>query len=369
MLDEYETVRGQTTKGTKPQKLLDTNTNHNFKRMVESKDKFSKPRETAWRKNVDTSPRESQQNPDKNKNSATKFNPVFEKRREVTCFFCSEKGHIRPNCPKLEKEKRYSTVNNLETFPVTDNLEKYKSKAIINGREQQILRDTGASTDVCASNYVNEEDFTGELIWIRQPLDPHPKCLPVAKIIIEIPEIGSLETRAAIFPASLDQGYYILGNHTAELIETQKRRRSHVINSVVTRSVAKKLAENKLQDELEQNAPVQNSAAILHQSEDCSSESNNQLLPGMENPYEVELIKIKREELVKAQNECPKLEKIRETLGVESTGLEKERFTVERDLIFRVTRDHLGADKNNLLSRKNMLIKFWHCVMKDFLRI
>ncbi|KAH7976053.1 hypothetical protein HPB52_008525 [Rhipicephalus sanguineus] len=47
--------------------------------------------------------------------------------------------------------------------------------------EQTVLRDSAATMDVVHPSYVSAKDFTGECAWIRQVVQEHSVCLPLAR--------------------------------------------------------------------------------------------------------------------------------------------------------------------------------------------
>ncbi|GFQ65437.1 retrovirus-related Pol polyprotein from transposon 17.6, partial [Trichonephila clavata] len=109
----------------------------------------------------------------------------FEKKKPIICYFCNEAGHIKPSCPRLTKGN-YETVANLNVNSGNeDPFEKFKIKLEINGVERVCLRDSGASIDVCARSWINENDLLGEYVWLKSPLDDRSKeigtNLPTAK--------------------------------------------------------------------------------------------------------------------------------------------------------------------------------------------
>ncbi|GBN98604.1 hypothetical protein AVEN_200025-1 [Araneus ventricosus] len=108
------------------------------------------------------------------------------------------------------------------------------SKALVNNVEMSILRDTGASIDLVSRNHGISEDFTGETIWVKQPLDLNFTCLPLARIELQSSDLGRIVTKAAVIEAVLDNGVYLLGNRTADLIAKQKLTSN--VNAVITRS-------------------------------------------------------------------------------------------------------------------------------------
>ncbi|GBN97563.1 hypothetical protein AVEN_102403-1 [Araneus ventricosus] len=96
------------------------------------------------------------------------------------------------------------------------------SKALVNNVEMPILRDTGESIDLVSVNHVSSEEFTGETVWVKQPLDLNFTCLPLARIELQSSEFGHIVTKATAIEAFLDNGVHLLGNRTTDLIAKQK---------------------------------------------------------------------------------------------------------------------------------------------------
>ncbi|GFR14558.1 retrovirus-related Pol polyprotein from transposon 17.6, partial [Trichonephila clavata] len=136
----------------------------------------------------------------------------------------------------------------------------------INGVERVCLRDSGASIDVCACSWINENDLLGEYVWLKSPLDDVCHCLPLAKIKIKT-KGGEFYTKAAIKSNSSADEPYLLGNRTADLIESSEKG-VQVINVVVTRSASKEIGTNLL---TANSSPTENSDLIppseLHEEE------------------------------------------------------------------------------------------------------
>ncbi|GFU66237.1 retrovirus-related Pol polyprotein from transposon 17.6 [Trichonephila clavipes] len=103
----------------------------------------------------------------------------------------------------------------------------------INGIDRVCLRDSGSSIDVCSRSWINENDLLGEYVWLKSPLDEICHCLPLAKIKIKTKK-GEFYTKAAIKQDSSDNDLYLLGNRTAELLESDEQG-VHLVNAVVTR--------------------------------------------------------------------------------------------------------------------------------------
>ncbi|GFS50084.1 integrase_H2C2 domain-containing protein [Trichonephila clavipes] len=103
----------------------------------------------------------------------------------------------------------------------------------INGIDRVCLRDSGSSIDVCSRSWINEDDLQGEYVWLKSPLDEICHCLPLAKIKIKTKK-GEFYTKSAIKQDSSDNDLYLLGNRTAELLESDEQG-VHLDNAVVTR--------------------------------------------------------------------------------------------------------------------------------------
>lgn len=78
---------------------------------------------------------------------------------------------------------------------------------------------------------MKNDDLTGEVIWFRQPLNNKCRCLLLAKVTME-EDFGINVTKTAIKRDALDQGIYIIGNRTAQLIE-ERRQNPVPINAVL----------------------------------------------------------------------------------------------------------------------------------------
>ncbi|GFY01512.1 retrovirus-related Pol polyprotein from transposon 17.6 [Trichonephila clavipes] len=118
---------------------------------------------------------------------------TFEKRVIQRCYHCNMLGHIKAVCPKLIKNKTTETLNNIEGNENLDFLNSYTTKGSVNGHEIDILRDMGATIDSVYAKYINPSSFSGENVWVKQPLSPELICLPLA--VVEILERCKLRQR------------------------------------------------------------------------------------------------------------------------------------------------------------------------------
>ncbi|GFX97475.1 retrovirus-related Pol polyprotein from transposon 412 [Trichonephila clavipes] len=173
---------------------------------------------------------------------------TLEKRVMQRCCHCNMPGHIKAVCPKLIKNKTTETLNNIEGNENPDFLNSYTTKGFVNGHEIDILRDTGATIDLVCAKYINPSSFSGENVWVKQPLSPELVCLPLA--VVEISgNFGTVQTKAAVCGNHLNQhGRYLLGNKTAELIKGNLGYNFlpvEILNAVQTRSQVKAAREER----------------------------------------------------------------------------------------------------------------------------
>ncbi|GFX65768.1 retrovirus-related Pol polyprotein from transposon 297 [Trichonephila clavipes] len=153
----------------------------------------------------------------------------------------SMKDHFLDNWANLK-----SATQIAELF---DNYEDVR-KGSVNGHEIDILRDTGATIDLVCAKYINPS-FSGENVWVKQPLSPELVCLPLA--VVEISgSFGTVQTKAAVCGNHLNQhGRYLLGNKTAELIKGNLGYNFlpvEILNAVQTRSQVKAAREERVID-------------------------------------------------------------------------------------------------------------------------
>ncbi|GFV94756.1 transposon Ty3-G Gag-Pol polyprotein [Trichonephila clavipes] len=109
---------------------------------------------------------------------------TFKKRVIQRCYHCNMPGHIIAVCPKLMKNKTTESLNNIERNENPDFLNSYITKGSGNGHEIDILRDTGATIDLVCAKYLNPSFFSGENVWVKQPLGQELVCLPLADVEI-----------------------------------------------------------------------------------------------------------------------------------------------------------------------------------------
>ncbi|GBM12259.1 hypothetical protein AVEN_155264-1 [Araneus ventricosus] len=234
------------------------------------------------------------------------WNDKFERRTTPACYHCHLTSHLRPNCQQLNKNKEL--VNRVGLSEQAETLFcPYLSKAFVNNKEMGILRDTGASIDIVSRNHICPENFTGEVVWVKQPLDLNYKCLSLAKVELQSPEFGHILTKAAVVDAQLDSGWYLLSHQTHQQILEEKRKPN--LNAIMTR---KEPAAVVGEDLIPLNLPS-------------------------EDKCDRELVGISSDELQKAQRDCS-------TLQAYVLQAEKENsvYQMEEGTLFRRSKDHFG---------------------------
>ncbi|XP_055951586.1 uncharacterized protein LOC129987653 [Argiope bruennichi] len=218
----------------------------------------------------------------------------FDQRKQLQCYECLSTTHLRPNCPQLKKNQPTEQINHV--------------------------------------------------IWVKQPLDLDLRCLPLARVRLNSPEFGEVVTKAAIVDSSLDQGIYLLSNATAELLN--KRISIATVNAVTTRS--QKKGENAKGDG---KARRIGSGTGGKNEIEPEMQLTEESLPPIEIGEGAEDLftpfKITQEEFSKAQMDCGTLEECRERVNKGHEGFKKEK-----GLFFRVTKDHLGNPRSQLIVPK-----------------
>ncbi|GBM73592.1 hypothetical protein AVEN_140225-1 [Araneus ventricosus] len=137
----------------------------------------------------------------------------------------------------------------------------YLSKSLVKDEEMDILRDKCASIDIVSRNHVRPENFTGEVVWIKQPLDLNYKFLPLAKVKLQSSEFGYIVTKAAVVDAQRDIGWYLLSNNTCQLLLEAKRTPN--MNALLTRSQNRKTDPSRSREKKGKVAPSEEPAAVF----------------------------------------------------------------------------------------------------------
>ncbi|GFX54417.1 retrovirus-related Pol polyprotein from transposon 17.6 [Trichonephila clavipes] len=160
-----------------------------------------------------------------------------ERKKTIICYYCNEVGHIKPACPKLMKTD-FETVASLRVNSEDEDcFETFKFKFERKGVERQCLRDTGSNIDMCASSWIDENDYLGEYVLVKSSLDDVCHRLPFAKVKFKI-KAGQFYTKAAVKVNSHPSEPYLLSNRTSELIQSREKS-VLMIDAMVTRNASK----------------------------------------------------------------------------------------------------------------------------------
>nr|XP_042908923.1 uncharacterized protein LOC122271498 [Parasteatoda tepidariorum] len=355
ILDEYENVRGS-------RKRIDLQVNSENRR-------FNWREENATRKNSQGATSKNGRN-DENKRKY-EFKQAnydqFDRRTPLKCYECGSTNHLRPQCSKLKCQKPPAQVNRIGVGHEEDKLlTPYTLMAEVNGVRMPVLRDSGATIDIICRKYVTPDMFTGETVWIQQPLDEGPTCLPLAKVSIS-GQFGDIVTKAAVVRSELNKGRYLLGNRTAARLSNLQMTPMQIseLNAVNTRSQARLKAENEEYEQQNSNDTEnsseqdnKNQEIILDEKDDepvletdAVSSEMEEILPTLNaNSDELSLIQVDHDEFVKAQQESAELKSVFKTVeeGIQNQN-SKHRYLVERKLLFKCQEGRLGEIKKLLV--------------------
>ncbi|XP_072142419.1 uncharacterized protein [Dermacentor andersoni] len=107
--------------------------------------------------------------------------------------------------------------------------------------------------DIVHPSYVTVDDFTGEVAWIKEVVEEHSVCLPVAKVKISGP-FGELVTEAAVSKFLSGQYPYIFSNRSNRLLRDKGLKLGEGVVQALARGQARKIAS--LSAENAQAAPA-----------------------------------------------------------------------------------------------------------------
>ncbi|GFT57487.1 retrovirus-related Pol polyprotein from transposon 412, partial [Nephila pilipes] len=335
-LDHFETVkkvrRKQGATKTSDRKSFDKQpfeSNNKLSHFVGKGKAFSSPKKDSCKDEV------NQESSHFRRERMRERERQFERKRQIICYYCNEIGHIKPSCPKLRKNS-FETIANLNVnFENEDPFKKFKVKMEINGVDRMCLRDSGSSIDVCARSWIQESDLLGEYVWLKSPLDDVCHCLPLAKIKIKT-KGGEFYTKAAIKPDGRCDDPYLLGNRTAELINSSEQG-MQLINAVVTRS-AGKIHPTEVGKEIIARGQVDPPLKLVSPSE--RKEEKEFEIPPFEEGKEIILAKINSSEFEMEQKKCKDLKVLWDKA---KTGVDKE-FGIYNGKLVKVTKTKRGEE-------------------------
>lgn len=99
-------------------------------------------------------------------------------------------------------------INNLGNSDEFDELfEAYLSMGKINWREVKLVRNTAASVDLIPAASVRKEQYTGETVYVKLPLENTLRKIPVVKVNLELRDNTKVVKEVA--ENDLDMNYYL----------------------------------------------------------------------------------------------------------------------------------------------------------------
>ncbi|GFV79396.1 retrovirus-related Pol polyprotein from transposon 297 [Trichonephila clavipes] len=242
----------------------------------------------------------------------------------------SMKDHLLDNWANLK-----SATQIAELF---DNYEDVR-KGSVNGHEIDILRDTGATIDLVCAKYINPSSFSGENVWVKQPLSPELVCLPLA--VVEISgNFGTVQTKAAVCGNHLNQhDRHLLGNKTAELIKGNLGYNFlpvEILNAVQTRSQVKVAREER---GIDSGDAKKGEDEVIIVSSDAEDEI---LIPALEEYVpELALLRVTRENLINAQKNSEEFKSLYEQ-AASQVQVTNQVYSREKELLVKNHEDKLG---------------------------
>ncbi|GFS94023.1 retrovirus-related Pol polyprotein from transposon 297 [Trichonephila clavipes] len=219
-----------------------------------------------------------------------------------------------------------------------DNYEDVR-KSSVNGHEIDILRVTGATIDLVCAKYINPSSFSGENVWVKQPLSPELVCLPLA--VVEISgNFGTVQTKAAVCGNHLNQhGRYLLGNKTAELIKGNLGYNFlpvEILNAVQTRSQVKAAREERGIDSGDAKKGEDEAIIVSSNAED------EILIPALQEYVpELALLRVTRENLINAQKNSEEIKSLYEQ-AASQLQVTNQVYSLEKELLVKNREDKLG---------------------------
>ena len=363
-LDDYESVRDSFKRKERPPRnnfrLQEGDKFNDKDKFIPFKDKFNGKRNVPIKE-------DTQDEGERDKR--------FERRKQPKCYECGSPSHLKPQCDKLRRcyecgstshlrsqceklKERVETLNMIREEDCHDVLAPYVSQGKINGIQMTILRDSGASIDLICRKYIKPSMLTTETVWIRTPLEESPICLPLAEVEIDC-TYGHIVTKAAVIRDSLDQGRYLLGNRTAELLTEAKQNvhfGMHTINAIQTRSKTK-----VLESDLSITGSDTSDSEEDHNF--ASGTVDDNILPMADLSFsELELMKLSPKEFLDAQMQSEEL-KLLFKEAKQVTDTEKNKYLIKNQKLFFVKIDKRGTERHLLVVPKkfrNQMMTFCH---------
>ncbi|GFU19216.1 CCHC-type domain-containing protein [Trichonephila clavipes] len=249
---------------------------------------------------------------------------------------------------KIESGFRDNWANLKSATQIAELFDNYEDvrKGSVNGHEIDILRDTGATIDLVCAKYINPSSFSGENVWVKQPLSPELVCLPLA--VVEISgNFGTVQTKAAVCGNHLNQhGRYLLGNKTAELIKGNLGYNFlpvEILNAVQTRSQVKAAREER---GIDSGDAKKGEDEVIIVSSDAEDEI---LIPALQEYVpELALLRVTRENLIDAQKNSEEIKPLYEQ-AASQVQVTNQVYSLEKELLVKNREDKLGNVVKSIL--------------------
>ncbi|GFT24869.1 retrovirus-related Pol polyprotein from transposon 412 [Trichonephila clavipes] len=212
-----------------------------------------------------------------------------------------------------------------------------RSQEIVHLPEQ---RYTGATIDLVCAKYINPSSFSGENVWVKQPLSPELVCLPLA--VVEISgNFGTVQTKAAVRGNHLNQhGRYLLGNKTAELIKGNLGYNFlpvEILNAVQTRSQVKAAREQR---GIDSGDAKKGEDEVIIVSSDAEDEI---LIPALQEYVpDLALLRVTRENLINAHTKNSEEIKSLYEQAASEVHFTNQVYSLEKELLVKNREDKLG---------------------------
>jgi hypothetical protein len=241
--------------------------------------------------------------------------PTHPYNKRVTCFYCNQPGHIRPQCHKYLKDKEEGIVSFVGE---TNNggRRSFTSTGSVNGKIIQILRDTGADVTVVREDLLENPQWVNKELKVTSAFSKQ-HVLKVANVYLTS-IFGKGFVEVGVSPHLSVP--CLLGN------ETYNKWQELHVQAVKTRSRA--LLEPIVEED--EPTPTLTSIEIPTESSVFEAESSIELpLPDVRTP-ELTLLEITPEEFKKLQNE----DKIIQGLVAHASP----EYVVKEGLVYRCTK-------------------------------
>ncbi|XP_077488362.1 uncharacterized protein LOC144099136 [Amblyomma americanum] len=228
--------------------------------------------------------------------------------------------------------------------------------------------------DVVHPSYVSVDDFTGEVSWIKQAVEEHSVCLPIARVIICGP-FGELITEAAVSKAVPLQYPYLFSNRSDQLLRERGQKLGSGVIQALTRSKTRQLASQlsqipepqaardapasiSLQSNEEGSEPTRNESQTADRANERRGTSTTKSVEESENAEGSvlsptsrsfdRLLQVNRESLTKEQKQDPTLERLHLTA---KEGIARRNITMHEEggLLYRHYQDRKGKTFDQLV--------------------